>query len=437
MAWCRGRCIGLAIVAACLVAVLAAADLSSSIALQQTHASVVASYRGFRYQIVPERAGSRVTGAVSVQTDDVLVVAGSRSAAVARTRVGADSVSADPSCAEFGLLVTGRHPSAGAEVTLSEAAAAKLAVAVGEHVREGAKTLEVVGIFALPANPEWESIAGIASPTIRKPTAWLSDQIPDDLGDTGYKVNSTEFETTLAAEVIDAGPLGFVRFFRPAFTVLAACLFAFMVMLFRSGVSTEHRGLVAAGMRARHADAVVSVACALPGAAGAFMGWMIVALAFRLTPGLAGRPWGMRWHTVPLELRPSAAVFLLVIVCVALLLPSRRSPSRRPLCRGPLPHWAGLLALALCAAGATMIAYPRQPRTHVALNWWLALLGAAVLSFALPMVPAALTRRSRHRALPYIAKQRASSAGGDLSSDTDRVRRDRCRDSVCPRQQDQ
>jgi len=213
-------------------------------AMQQAHASVVSRNRGFHYKkIVLDKAGERVRGAVAVQTDDVLAVAGGCSAEVTRLRVGADSVSADPSSTQFGLLVAGRHPSAAAEVSLSEAAAAKLAVAVGQHVRVSAKTFKVVGVFVLPADPEWESMAGIVSPAIQKPTAWLSDEIPEELGDVGYKANDTEFETMLATEELNEGPLGFVRYFRPAFTVLAACLFAFMVVLFRSGVSRERRGL--------------------------------------------------------------------------------------------------------------------------------------------------------------------------------------------------
>ncbi len=211
MGWQRLRCLGVAIVATCLAAAFAVADMSYSTTLQQTRASVESTYRGFRLQIVPDQAVPTVTGAVAVQTDEVRVNAGGRSADVGRSRVGLDAFSADSRVAEFGLLVSGSHSSSASEVSLSETAAARLAVSVGDQVQIGAEVFEVVGIFVLPTRPQWAAIAGLAGPTVDEPTAWLVNDIPEYLGDSGYTANSADFETMLAAEVIDQGPLGFVR----------------------------------------------------------------------------------------------------------------------------------------------------------------------------------------------------------------------------------
>jgi hypothetical protein len=412
MGWQRLRCLGVAIIAMCLAVVFAVADMSYSTTLQQTRASVESIYRGFRLQIVPDQAGITLTGAVAVQTDEVRVDSGSRSVDASRSRVGLDALSADSRVAEFGLLVSGRHSSSASEVSLSETAAARLAASVGDQVQIGAEVFEVVGIFVLPTRPQWAAIAGIAGPTVDEPTAWLVNDIPEYLGDSGYTANSADFETMLAAEVIDQGPLGFVRYLRPAFLVIAACLFAFLVMLFNSGVSMEHRGLVAAGMRERQAGAVVSVACALSAACGAFVGWIVVALTFLLAPRLSGRPWGMRWLDVPFQLRPATAIFVLVLVCVALLLPvlpARRPAGERALRRRPLPRATGWIALVLCCAGVAMVAYPRS-REYAEINWWLALTGSAAVSLAIPVALAAATRRSRLRALAYVSRQRSKRA---------------------------
>ena len=413
MGWQRLLCLGVAIVATCLAAAFAVADMSYSTTLQQTRASVESTYRGFRLQIVPDQAVPTVTGAVAVQTDEVRVNAGGRSADVGRSRVGLDAFSADSRVAEFGLLVSGSHSSSASEVSLSETAAARLAVSVGDQVQIGAEVFEVVGIFVLPTRPQWAAIAGLAGPTVDEPTAWLVNDIPEYLGDSGYTANSADFETMLAAEVIDQGPLGFVRYFAQAFLVIAACLFAFLVMLFNSGVSVEHRGLVAAGMRERQAGAVVSVACALSAACGAFAGWIVVALTFLLAPRLSGRPWGMRWLDVPFDLPQATAIFVLVLVCVALLLPGASGATTR--CRASATKTATAARNWLDRAGTVlarplaMVAFPRS-REYADINWWLALTGSAAISLAIPVALAAATRRSRLRALAYVHRQRSKRA---------------------------
>jgi hypothetical protein len=412
--WQWRRCLGLVIVAMCLTAVFVAADASYSVAIEQTELSVASTYRGYALQIVPKEEGVRVEGAVPVQTDEVQIMAGSHAASATRLRVGLDSYSSDPRVAEYGRLLSGRHPSSAGEVTLSERAAARLAVSVGAEVEVGPERFSVVGVFVLPADPGWMAVSGIASPRIDTATAWLTNGSTPEYLEGRSKSTWVEFDTMLAVDTLKGGSLGFVRFFRPALVILAACLLAFGVMLFASGVSTERRGLIAAGMPENQASRVVSVACGICAFLGLCLGWAIVALAFTLQPAFVGHFWGMRWADVSPPGGYTTAVFALVVMCVALLLPalSSRGPNgQRWRRRKPLPRLAGWLAVALCCASAAALIIPGS-RTLAATvgtsRWWLVLSAAAVVPLALPFVFSATTRRSQERALVYVSRQRAS-----------------------------
>ncbi|MBN1460961.1 MAG: hypothetical protein JXA57_15625 [Armatimonadetes bacterium] len=135
-----------------------------------------------------------------------------------------------------------------------------------------------------------------------------------------------------------------------------------------------------------------------------------MALALLARPQSFGHLWGMRWVDVPLRVQPLVLLFGLALVAVALLAPPamslRRPVGRRPLRRAPLPRSLEWIAMVLCAAGVAMVCFPNS-RTWADTNMWLALTGTALFSLGAPVVFAAATARTRHRAVSYIARQRA------------------------------
>ena len=411
--WQWRRSLGLLLVAAALAGVFVTSDASYSLAMEQTREAIASTYRGYTAQVVPLDEDFTLQDAVPVATDEVVMTLGARAVTLTRTQVGLDSYQAEPAVGAYGRLLTGRHPSAATEIAVSERAAERLEASVGDQVVVDGAGMTIVGVFVIPTQPDLMSAAGIVGPRVETATAWFTNTVvPPELRER-CKATWVEFDATMAEEGLGQGPLGFVKLFRPVFTVLAACILGFGVLLFARGVSTEYRGLLAAGMSQKTADRVVSVACVLPVLAGVLVGWLTVALTFAVFPVFAGHFWGMRWTQVSPYIGYASVVFALLMVGVTSLLPlvaTGGGASRSVRRHEPLPAagvWVGgfFAVVGICALGVPAVGGWGSDGGGG--RWWLVMLAVGLLPLALALLLASTTPRSQRKARSYLSRQRA------------------------------